>query len=136
MLSNQSDRTFPYILTSVFYFGLAYLLMDINVWPSIKLFVFAAGLAILLTALINFKTKISAHMVGLGGLLGVIVSAAYLIRFDMTPYYLPIILAAGLVGSARVYLKEHEPYQVYSGFLLGFAVQIALFFTFQSLIFA
>lgn len=136
LLSNRSDRSFPYLLTAVFYFGLAYLLMDINVWPSIKLFVFAAGLAIAITALINFKTKISAHMVGVGGLLGVIVSAAYLIRFDMTQYYIVIILVAGVVGSARIYLEEHRPAQIYSGFLLGFLVQTILFFSFQSLIFA
>lgn len=136
LLSNRRDRTFPYLLTAVFYFGLAYLLMDVNVWPSIKVFIFGAGLAIAITALINFKTKISAHMVGVGGLLGVIVSASYLIRFDMTPYYMLIIVAAGLIGMARVYLEEHTGPQIYSGFLLGFLVQTILFFSFQSLIFA
>jgi hypothetical protein len=136
MLSNRRDRTFPYLLTAVFYFGLAYLLMDVNVWPSIKVFIFGAGLAIAITALINFRTKISAHMVGVGGLLGVIVSASYLIRFDMTPYYMLIILLAGLIGMSRMYLEEHTGAQIYSGFLLGFLVQTILFFSFQSLIFA
>src|SRR6476661_5444732 len=79
-LSNQRDRTFPYIMTSLFYFGLFYLLMDINIWATIKLFVAGAGLAILLTAIINLKYKISAHMVGLGGLLGALISVSYLIR--------------------------------------------------------
>jgi hypothetical protein len=136
MLSNRRDRTFPYLLSAVFYFGLAYLLMDVNVWPSLKVFIFGAGLAIAITALINFKTKISAHMVGVGGLLGVIVSASYLIRFDMTPYYMLIILIAGLIGMSRMYLEEHTGIQIYSGFLLGFLVQTILFFSFQSLIFA
>ena len=58
-LSNQKDRTFPYIMTAIFYFGLFYLLMDINIWNSIKVFVIGAGLAILLTAFINLKYKIS-----------------------------------------------------------------------------
>lgn len=136
LLSNRRDRTFPYLLTAIFYFGLAYLLMDVNVWPSLKVFIFGAGLAIAITALVNFRTKISAHMVGVGGLLGVIVSASYLIRFDMTPYYMLIILIAGLIGMARVYLEEHTGPQIYSGFLLGFLVQTILFFSFQSLIFA
>lgn len=136
LLSNRRDRTFPYLLSAVFYFGLAYLLMDVNVWPSIKVFIFGAGLAIAITALVNFRTKISAHMVGVGGLLGVIVSASYLIRFDMTPYYMLIILIAGLIGTSRMYLEEHTGPQIYSGFLLGFLVQTILFFSFQSLIFA
>src|SRR4051812_33986814 len=132
-LSNQRDRTFPYIMTSVFYFGLFYLMMDINIWPSLKLFIIGAGLAILVTALINLRTKISAHMVGIGGLLGVVVSVSYLIKFDMTYMYIIIVLAAGMVGSARLYLEEHRPFQVYFGFILGFFIQLGLFFPLQKL---
>lgn len=135
-LSNQKDRTFPYLMTSVFYFGLFYLMMDVNIWPSLKVFIVGAGVGILLTALINVRTKISAHMVGLGGLMGVIVSVSYLVKFDMTVYYMMIIAVAGLVGSARLALNEHRPYQIYTGFLLGFIVQIGLFFPLQKLIFA
>ena len=135
-LSDRNDRTFPYIMTSLFYFGLFYLLKDINIWPSLKVLVVGAGLAILLTALINLKTKISAHMVGLGGLLGVMVSVSYLIRFDMTPVYIVIIVLAGLVGFARLALDEHRPFQIYLGFFLGLLLQMTLFFSLQKLIFA
>lgn len=136
ILSNQMDRTFPYIMTSFFYFGLFYLMKDINIWPSLKLFVVGGGLAILLTALINFKTKISAHMVGLGGLLGVMISVSYLIRFDMIYVYMAIIILAGLVGFARLLLEEHKPLQIYLGFFLGLILQTTLFFSFQRFIFA
>jgi hypothetical protein len=135
-LSNQKDRTFPYIMTALFYFGLAYLLFDINIWNSIKLFIAGGGLAILLTALINIKFKISAHMVGIGGLLGFLISVAYLIRFDMTVFYIVTILIAGMIGFARLKLQEHKPYQVYAGFLLGLVVQMSLFFALQKITFA
>lgn len=135
-LSNQGDRTFPYIMTSMFYFGLFYLLMDVNVWPSIKLFVIGGGIAILLTALINLKTKISAHMVGVGGLLGVLISISSLIKFDMTLFYILIILLAGFIGFARLTLQEHKPYQIYTGFILGFVVQLTLFSALHKLTFA
>lgn len=135
-LSNQGDRTFPYIMTAIFYFGLFYLLKDANIWNSIKLFVIGAGVGILLTAIINLKYKISAHMVGIGGLLGVLISIAYLIRFDMTPFYLIVIIIAGLVGMSRVVLEEHKPSQVYTGFFLGLTVQMGLFFALKKLTFA
>jgi len=135
-LSSQRDRTFPYIMTSVFYFGLFYLMIDVNIWPSLKMFIIGAGLAILLTALINLKTKISAHMVGVGGLLGVIISVSYLIKFEMTIYYAAIILVSGVVGTARLVLGEHKPAQIYLGFLLGLSLQLTLFFSLQKLIFA
>ncbi len=135
-LSNQKDRTFPYIMTAIFYFGLFYLLMDINIWNSIKVFVIGAGLAILLTAFINLKYKISAHMVGIGGLLGILISLSYLIKYDMTVFYIVVIILAGFVGFARLYLKEHKPSQLYTGFLLGLVVQIGLFFALQKVTFA
>ncbi|MBA3663816.1 MAG: hypothetical protein H0W61_06365 [Bacteroidetes bacterium] len=135
-LSNQKERTFPYIMTALFYFGLFYLLKDINIWNSVKLFVLGGGLGILLTALINLKYKISAHMVGLGGLLGVLVSLSYLIKFDMTLFYIVVIIITGLVAVSRLYLQEHRPSQIYSGFLLGLGVQMGLFFAFQKITFA
>jgi hypothetical protein len=135
-LSNQKDRTFPYVMTSLFYFGLFYLLIDINIWPSVKLFIVGGGVAILLTALINLRSKISAHMVGVGGLLGVLISVSYLIKFDMTVFYILVIILAGLVGFARLKLQEHKPYQLYLGFFLGLAVQMGLFFTLHKITFA
>jgi len=135
-LSNQADRTFPYIMTSIFYLGLFYLLKDVNIWNSVKLFVLGGGLAILLTALINIKYKISAHMVGIGGLFGVLVSLSYLIKFDMTVFYIAVIILAGLIGMSRLYLEEHRPSQLYTGFLLGFIMQAGLFFAFQTMTFA
>jgi hypothetical protein len=132
-LSEQKDRTFPYIMTALFYFGLFYLLMDINIWPSIKLFIIGGGLAILMTALINIKFKISAHMVGLGGLLGVLISVSYLIKFNMTPYYIIVIILAGITGAARLKLEEHKPYQIYFGFILGLFIQTGLFFVLQKI---
>ncbi|MDO9000258.1 MAG: hypothetical protein Q7W45_10880 [Bacteroidota bacterium] len=135
MLSHQQDRTYPYFITTLFYFGLFYLLMDVNIWNSVKLFIIGGAISILLTTLINLKYKISAHMVGIGGALGVLISVSYLIQFNMTPYYIGTIIIAGVVGFARLFLKEHKPSQVYLGFLLGLVVQTSLFFGLQKIIF-
>src|ERR1043166_4208962 len=69
ILSDRAERTSPYITTSIFYFGLFYLLSNGSVWQTIRYLILGGGLAILITALITLKRKISAHMVGLGGLL-------------------------------------------------------------------
>jgi hypothetical protein len=135
-LSKQSDRTFPYVMTALFYFGLFYLLKDLNIWNSVKLFILGAGIGILLTAIINLRYKISAHMIGAGGLLGVLISVSYLIKFEMTLFYIIVIIMAGLVGMSRLYLEEHKPSQLYTGFLLGLIVQGGLFFLFRTSTFA
>ncbi len=133
ILSNRNERTFPYIMTAIFYFGLFYLFYDLRIWQTIKIFIFCAGTAILLTAMINLRYKISAHMVGLGGLLGMVFSLHLLLRLDLTVFIGSVILAAGLVGSARIILNEHQPSQIYSGFLMGFLCQTVLFLPLQQL---
>lgn len=133
ILSNRNERTFPYIMTAIFYFGLFYLFYDLRIWQTIKIFIFCAGTAILLTAMINLRYKISAHMVGLGGLLGMVFSLHVLLRLDLTIFIGSVILAAGLVGSARIILNEHQPSQIYSGFLMGFLCQTVLFLPLQTL---
>ncbi len=130
-LSNQHERTFPYIVTACFYLGLFYMLKDIQLWSSIKLLILGAGLSILVAAVINLKYKISAHTIGLGGLLGGLMTISFFVQINVTPYYLLIICVAGLVGSARLYLNEHKPSQIYIGFLTGFVVQCLTFYSLQ-----
>ena len=35
-----------------------------------------------------------------------------------------VALVAGLVGSARLWLRAHEPAEVYGGYLVGFGAQL------------
>ena len=131
-LKNQSERTFPYIITSCFYFGLFYLFLDLNIWPSIKILIFGAGLAILLTALINLKYKISAHMVGVGGLVGSIIVVSFIIKYNAVPELASLFLLSGIIAASRLYLKAHQPKQIYSGFFLGMSIQIFVFLIFYT----
>lgn len=129
-LRNQEERTFPYILTSCFYFGLFYLFIDFNIWPEIKILIFGAGLAILLTAFINKIYKISAHMVGVGGLLGSLIIISFVFKLNVVPVMAFLFLISGLIATSRLYLKSHSSDQIYSGFGLGMLTQILVFLTF------
>ena len=129
-LKNQNERTFPYVVTSCFYFGLFYLFLDLNIWSSIKILIFGAGLSILLTALINLKYKVSAHMVGVGGLLGSLMVVSFVIKYNAVPELAFLFLLSGLIASSRLYLKAHEPKQIYSGFFLGMFTQVIVFLVF------
>lgn len=134
-IENRKERTFPLIMTALCYFGLFYMIYDFNIWPAIKLFVFGAGFCILCAAIINLWWQISAHMIGIGGLVGVLIAISY---FMQMPIFLAIsicFIIAGCVGFARLQLKAHTPLQVYAGFVFGCLVQFSLFFIAQSLTF-
>lgn len=129
-MEDQKERTFPYVLTSCFYFGLFYLFLDLSVWPSIKILIFGGGLTILLTAIINMRYKISAHMVGIGGLLGSLIVISYVLKYNAVPQIAVVVLIAGIIATSRLYLKAHEPKQIYCGFFLGLITQVLVFFSF------
>lgn len=75
-------------------------------------------------------------MIGIGGLLGILISISYLTKYDLTIFYIIVIITAGLIGFARLQLQEHKPSQIYLGFLLGLLVQIGLFFGLSKITFA
>jgi membrane-associated phospholipid phosphatase len=134
-IENRKERTFPLLMTSLCYFGLFYMIYDFNIWPAIKLFILGAGFCILFTAIINLWWQISAHMIGVGGLFGVLLAISY---FMQTPIFIAIsicLVIAGCIGFARLNLKAHTPSQVYMGFIFGCLVQFSLFFIAQSLTF-
>lgn len=125
-METTQERTLPYLSTAMYFFALLYLFYTRNFPMVFVLMVAGAGISVLLTLLINFKWKISAHSIGIGGLIGGVfgISLRLMIDFRMILYLL--IFCAGLIGFARLKLKAHEPSQVYSGFLLGFLAEFLL----------
>jgi membrane-associated phospholipid phosphatase len=86
---------------------------------------FAGGaLACLISTIVNFWWKISAHMAGIGGLLALLwqidaMELEIISRPWMVAYILIAIILSGLLGSARLLLKRHTLPQVIAGFLNG-----------------
>lgn len=135
-IASQSERTLPYITGAIFYVFFFYFLSDVQIWDSLKLFILSGGITLIIAVIINFKLKISAHTLSIGGLVGFILGISYLIRLDITFVYSGLILLSGIIAWARLYLKAHQPKEVYFGFFIGLVVQLLLFFTFQKSTFA
>lgn len=134
-IENRKERTFPLIMTSLCYFGLFYMIYDFNIWPAIKLFIFGAGLCILSAAIISLWWQISAHMIGIGGLIGALFAISYFMPIPIFTALSLCLILAGFIGFARLQLNAHTPNQVYAGFIFGCLVQFSLFFIAQSLTF-
>ncbi len=119
-LSDRRERTIPYLImiTSVLLCIYYQFKMHMPFWLLAVLM--GVGVALLLALCINTFWKISAHGVGIGGLLGAVMGVA---RLHMSnPYwaFILLIVIAGVVGTSRIYLKKHTPSQVYAGTCLGF----------------
>ncbi len=79
---------------------------------------------VVLTNLITFFWKISAHSAGAAGVVGF--SLIYSSKFAAgQQLLLPMILAVlmlGLVMWARLYLNAHKPKEIVGGSMLGFLI--------------
>ena len=119
-INNAKQRTTPYIYTLICYGFWAYFVRVTVKMPTFMLLVaIGAMVALLAVTIINHWWKISAHLTGIGGLLGGIFSFA--LNYSTLPLMLIIIvlLLSLLLMYARLYLQAHTPMQVVCGFLLG-----------------
>lgn len=125
-MESNEERVIPYSSTALYYFSLYYLFYNAEFPNIFKILVLGASISIVLTLLINFKWKISAHAIGIGGISGGIFGIVLRLHIDLHVILMFVILVAGLVGYARLKLNAHTPAQVYAGFLLGFLMEFLL----------
>jgi membrane-associated phospholipid phosphatase len=118
------ERIIPYAFTIIFYVFTLSMLKEATIPPIIFNFVIGATLSVILAFIINLKWKISAHMIGIGGLVGALICVSNMIEVYLTPYIIFALLIAGLVGSARLILKAHNQSQIYVGFIVGVVSQV------------
>lgn len=129
-MQTKEERKIPYLSGAVFYFSEAYFLMRIDIPLAIQAMMMGATLLIIITLIINLFWKISSHMVGIGGLCGMMLAISYKMQINIHPMLMVLFSLSGLVAYARLRLNAHSAAEVYAGFVLGTIVQ---FFFFTSL---
>lgn len=134
-INNKEERTFPLLITALCYFGLFYMIHDFNIWPAIKLLILGAALCIFFAAIINIWWQISNHMIGIGGIFGMLYAMSYFMQIPLFLVLTWCLFVAGFVGFARLVSNAHTSSQVYIGFIFGALIQFFLFFIAQNFAF-
>jgi len=124
--SNRKDRLLPFLITAVSYYIGYFILRQMIIFSSFKIFLISAAITIILLLLISSKWKISVQTAGIGGLTGIYLAVCF--RFNLNAFFPVCILffICGIIGTSRLILKRHSPAQVYAGFLLGFVVNFMI----------
>ena len=119
-ISRREERTVPYLFAFLSYVVYTFFLYKVIHFP---MFIVAMGIgvsiSILLITLINLKWKISAHLSGIGGLVGGIFGISYRMGYNNLGFLIFILAISALVALSRIELKAHTPGQTLAGFLLG-----------------
>ncbi len=124
----HKERVIPLILGALSYFFAVFLLSKFHTitFEFIKSFMLSSGILVLLCAFISIKWKISAHLIGLGGLMAALYFYGINYISDFSSVLAITSLASGLTAFARLKLQAHTQAQVYTGFLLGFVGMLLL----------
>ncbi len=124
----QEDRRKPFLLTTLFYASVAFLLSNgIFQGTLLSFIMISIATTVCLATIINFFHKISMHSVGISGSLGTLFALQYYdSRYDLLIPILVFILLTGFIGSARLTLAAHTPLEVLTGCLLGFFSSLGL----------
>jgi hypothetical protein len=118
-MHEREERTLPYIIACIFYFVAYNLLHQLRLPPFFTVFALGSSILTLCVLIINARWKISAHLTGIGALLGGVI-AYYLLYNAENLIMIPIIIMiSGIIGFARLQLQAHTPVQIYTGFALG-----------------
>lgn len=125
--SERRERLVPFYITLVFYLAAYFLIRKLPVSSVYQNFLFASCLSILFLLAISYFYKISAHMVGWGGIVGLVLTLSLRFDADLMIYLVTVILLAGFTGFARLRLDAHTPWQVYLGFSVGFLTMVTVF---------
>ena len=126
----KEERFVVFVFTIIYYISTYYLVVRWAI-PAYFFSVILGGIfATLLAMAITPITKISIHMIGIGGVIGILVGLLEKLNFNVLYignaeigaklFYPLLFVAAGIVGSSRLALNQHKGHEILLGFLVGF----------------
>ncbi len=125
-LGKKERRIVPYIISIVCYFG-CFFLMEYHNTPRVMSIILVAALLIqMVCALVNVWWKISTHTAAIGGVAGALLAYSQGFSFNPLWWLCTILILAGMVGSARMILRQHSLSQVVTGFFVGLVCALVI----------
>ena len=118
-LGKREKRFLPYLITIMSYTGCFLTMYRIHLPRYMSGIIIATLLCMVICTSINLKWKISTHMASCGMIIGGLLSYSFIFQFNPIWWLCGFILLAGMLGSARIIVRQHTLNEVGGGFLVG-----------------
>ena len=119
-LGHRERRMIPYAISIICYFMCVYVMQRLHM-PHFMSSIIVAGLLVqIVCAIINVVWKVSTHTAAIGGVGGALFAFSAYLMFNPVWWFCLVFLAAGVVGTSRMVLRQHTLGQVVGGFWIGF----------------
>ncbi|MDR0892973.1 MAG: phosphatase PAP2 family protein [Mediterranea sp.] len=126
-MSQRKNRYMPILLTIISYAFCLMMMRKLNLpWYMTGVILTFLILSVACIA-VNLRWKLSEHMVGMGAVVGGLVMFSHLFGYNPVWWLSLFIIAAGVLGSARIVLGHHTLGEVMSGFTVGFLCALWVF---------
>jgi len=119
-LHKAQERRWPLIFGVLFSGSTFAVLRYAHVHPMLERFLWTTTLLLVVASIVTPRTKISLHGMAMGALTALVWVQCIRSATLHLSLLAGVILASGLVGVARLYLKAHTPFQWYLGYFSGF----------------
>ncbi len=127
-MDTAKERILPLAVTVIFFLFSFYILYARLSPPrAVLTFILASVISVSITLIVTLKYKISAHMVGVGGIIGLLIVLSLKYMIDLQHWIMIMFVISGVVAYARLRLNAHTPMQVVFGFLTGLFVVFITF---------
>lgn len=129
-MKEPKDRIIPLIATMIFYFW-AYNVSS-NLQPEVpfymRVYLLGSFWGIIAIFIVNIFFKISMHTTAISATIGILLLMTIQLKIDILLIIIGVILLAGIIGTARLILKEHLPFELVLGYVTGILVQVGAYF--------
>lgn len=127
-MEDRDDRLGPLFIMILFLYATLRFFSKIQMLSAFNFYLTTVIVVTVLAFIITFFWKISLHALGWGCFSAClfIMATAYMRMY--LSYFIGSIVISGIVASARLKLKSHSNAQIYSGFAMGFATVIVIYF--------
>lgn len=118
-LGIREKRFIPYGLTILSYVGCLLTMYRIHLPRYMSGIIVSTLLCMVICTIVNMKWKISTHMASGGMMVGGLLSYSFIFQFNPIWWLCAFILLNGMVGSARIIVRQHTLNEVEGGFFVG-----------------
>lgn len=126
-MERRDDRVIPILIMATSLYITSRFFNGIYVLGIYNFYLICSTLLCMIVFWVNLFWKISLHSIGWGGFVGILYIYTTILAEIFLPYFIISIIVAGIVCSARLYLKSHDSAQIYVGFITGFMVTTILY---------
>lgn len=131
-LNEAKERIIPFVACATFYLWTMWMFKpnaEMKIPSNLLVFYMMGGasLSLFLLFFINIFFKVSIHAAGAGNILGLLLPLIRYSTYDLRILLVVVILAAGVIGTARLILNAHTPREIFTGYFVGFTGQFASF---------